>query len=58
MEYINSGERIYNSIYELDKNKAQAMIQHINKIQQEKVSRPHGVGKYDTNWRNSNEKSR
>lgn len=58
MEYINSGERTYNSIYELDKNKAQAMIQHINKIQQEKVSRPHGVGKYDTNWRNSNEKNR
>ena len=58
MEYINSGERIYNSIYELDKNKAQAMIQHINKIQQEKISRPHGVGKYDANWRNSNEKDR
>lgn len=58
MEYINSGERIYNSIYELDKNKAQAMIQHINKIQQDKVSRPHGVGKYDANWRNSNEKDR
>ena len=57
MEYINSGERIYNSIYELDKNKAQSMIQHINKIQQDKVSRPHGVGKYDANWRNSNEKS-
>tara|TARA_R110000824_G_scaffold9415_5_gene42167 strand:+ start:2058 stop:2963 length:906 start_codon:yes stop_codon:yes gene_type:complete len=57
MEYINSGERIYSSIYELDKNKAQSMIQHINKIQQDKVPRPHGVGKYDTNWRNSNEKS-
>jgi hypothetical protein len=57
VEYINSGERMYNSIYELDKNKAQAMIQHINKIQQDKVPRPHGVGKYDTDWRNSNEKS-
>lgn len=51
MEYINSGENIYNTIYELDKNKAQSMIQHINKIQQQKVSRPIGVGAYDANWR-------
>tara|TARA_R100000995_G_scaffold84716_2_gene64453 strand:+ start:180 stop:1082 length:903 start_codon:yes stop_codon:yes gene_type:complete len=52
MEYINSGERIYNTIYELDKNKAQTMIQHINKIQQGKAEKPHGVGRYESNWRN------
>ena len=51
MEYVNSGERVYNTIYELDKNKAQTMIQHINKIQQGKADRPHGVGRYESNWR-------
>lgn len=56
MEYVNSGERVYNTIYELDKNKAQTMIQHINKIQQGKADRPHGVGRYESNWRKSNEK--
>ena len=51
MEYINSGEKIYNTINELDRNKAQSMIQHLNKIQQGKVERPHAVGEYDSQWR-------
>lgn len=51
MEYVNSGESAYNSIYEIDRNKAQSMIQHINKIQQEKAERPVGVGDYDSSWR-------
>lgn len=51
MEYINSGERIYNTIYELDRNKAQSMIQHINKIQQGKAEKPQSVGGYVSEWK-------
>ena len=53
MEYINSGERVYNTVFELDRNKAQSMIQHINKIQQNKAERPVGVGKYISGWRDN-----
>ena len=51
MEYINSGEKIYNSVVDLNRDKAQSMIQHINKIQQGRVERPVGVGPYVADWR-------
>ena len=51
LEYISSGERVYSSVFELDRSKAQSMIQHVNKIQQGKVDRPSGVGAYIAGWR-------
>ena len=53
MEYINSGESAYATVYALSKNKATSIIQHINKVQQGKVEAPSGVGPYDANWRNN-----
>ena len=51
MQYINSGESAYATVYELSKDKATSIIQHINKIQQGKVEAPPNVGSYDANWR-------
>ena len=57
MEYVNSGENDYKTIYELDRDKAQSMIQHINKIQQGKVERPVGIGVYVSDWRDGGKKN-
>jgi hypothetical protein len=50
LEFINSGEKNYDSIDGVSQETAQQMIQHANKVLQGKVDKPQGVGTY-VKWR-------
>lgn len=54
MDFVNSGKsgKKYPDIYAISHATAQEMMQFLNRIQQNKASKPHGVGNYDKNWNN------
>jgi len=53
MDFVNSGRRVYQNINEVRHTTAQRMIQELNRIQQQKKSKPGCVGKYNPNWRSN-----
>ena len=53
MEFINCGEGAYDSIEEVEKSKASAMLGVLNKYQTKQSEMPEGIMGYNKNWRNA-----
>jgi hypothetical protein len=53
MEFINCGEGAYDSIEEVEKSKASAMLGVLNKYQTKQNEMPQGIMGYNKNWRNA-----
>ena len=51
MEFINCGEGAYDSIEEVEKSKASAMLGVLNKYQTKQSEMPQGIMGYNKNWR-------
>jgi len=52
MAFINSGEAVHDSIEEVEKSKASAMLGALNKYQTKQKEVPEGIMGYNKNWRN------
>ncbi len=53
MAFVNSGEGVYDSIEDVEKSKASAMLGVLNKYQTKQNEMPKGIMGYNKNWRNA-----
>jgi hypothetical protein len=52
MDFINTGDKTYNSITDINGSDAKNMLKTLNEISSEGKKRPESIGSYDKNWRN------
>lgn len=57
-DFINSGRDHYEFIEQVTEHTAGVMLQHLNRIQRGDLTRPNGIGPYDSNWRVKNDDKR
>ena len=53
LAFVNSGEGVYESIEDVEKSKASAMLGVLNKYQTKQNEVPEGIVGYNKNWRNA-----